>query len=212
MNTFNEYYKALSTESEEEKRFSKMIDEENDRFENTIEYTEHYQRVRELREYLHDAFVKRMDCVKERRPKRSAIVDGSYKKAEKPKVEDSKELTDAISDVEKLSDHEKRMLWFRCMREDVPADESHKIDDETMNELHHILVQTVIDYINEKKLKNVEAISFSADGLLESADFGYWTPATDSFLTLEGITHEEWTDSDGVKRTFPARVEIGKSY
>ena len=212
MNTFSEYYKALSAESEEERRLKEIINEENERFESTHECIEHRERVHNLYKSLHDAFVKRMDSVKEKRPKRETFVNDTYKKAEKPKDEDSKEMTTAIDAVNRLSDHEKRMLWFRCMREDLPVDNANKVNDETMNELHHILVQTVIDYINEKKLENVEAISFSADGLLESADYGYWTPATDSFLTLEGMVDKEYTDSDGVKRTIPSRVEIGKSY
>lgn len=212
MDTFIEYYKVLSTESEEEKRLQELIDEENESYEHTLGYVEHKERVNKLYDRLHDEFKKRMATVKEIRPNRKAFVDGSYKKAEKPKVEDSKELTDAISAIENLSEKEKRILWYRCMRDDIPVDESQKVDDETMNELHHILVQTMIDYINEKGLKNVEAVSFSADGLIESSSRGYWTPATDSFLTLEGLSHEEWTDDNGVRRTIPSRVEIGKSY
>ena len=212
METYSDYYKVLSTESEEEIRYQDLIREENERYEKTDGYIEHHQRVHELYEKLHASFVKRLDMAKEHRPKRSTFVDGSYKSAEKPKVEDSKELTDAICAVQKLSDHDKRMLWYRCMREDIPVDESKKVDDETMNELHHILVQTMIDFINEKGLKNVEAVSFSADGLIESANFGEWTPATDSFLTLEGIVDEEFTGSDGTKRNISSRVEIGKSF
>ena len=212
MGTFNEYYKALTTESNEELSIRDLIQEENTRFEMTDVYKEHRKKLNILYDKQNKAFKERMDAVKETRPQRKRIVDGDFKIANTPKKEDSKEFTDAVAAFSKLSDHEKRRLWYKCAGDEIPVDESQKIDDETMNELHNILVQTVIDFINERGLKNVDGISFSADGLLESAEYGQWTCATDSFLTLEGVGEVEYTTDDGDKKKYLSRVEIGKSW
>lgn len=213
MSTFNEYYKALLTRGDEENRIMALIDEENEKFESSEFVKKHRELVKSLYEEEHKAFLERMSKVKEMNPTRRNRVVKSVPLAErKKKIEDSPELVDAISAVSKLSEADKKNLYFRCLREEIPESKENRVDDDTMSELHHILVQTVIDFLNEKKLSNVEAVHFSADGLRESSQYGEWTPATDSFLTLEGLTDEEWTDDDGVKRTYPARVEIGKSY
>ena len=54
------------------------------------------------------------------------------------------------------------------------------------HKLHEKLVQTVIDFMNENNIDDVEEISFSADSLQISKQYNKWTPATDSSLRLVG--------------------------
>lgn len=213
MSTFTEYYDALLTRGDEENRILGLIDEENEKFESNEFVKQHRELVMSLYEEEHKAFLERMSKVKEMNPTRRSRVAKSEPLAErKKKIEDSPELVDAISAVSKLSEADKKNLYFRCLREEIPESKENRVDDDTMSELHYILVQTAIDFINEKKLSNVEAVRFSADGLRESSKYGEWTPATDSFLTLEGIVDEKFIDEDGTEHTIPSRVEIGKSY
>lgn len=213
MSTFTEYYDALLTRGDEENRIMALIDEENEKFESSEFVKKHRELVKSLYEEEGKAFLERMSKVKEMNPTRRNRAFKSEPLAErKKKIEDSPELVDAISAVSKLSEADKRNLYFRCLREDIPESKENRVDDDIMSELHYILVQTAIDFINEKKLSNVEAVRFSADGLRESSKYGEWTPATNSFLTIEGIVDEKFIDDDGIERTIPSRVEIGKSY
>ena len=213
MSTFSEYYEALLTHGDEENRILGLIDEENEKFESNEFVKQHRELVKSLYEEEHKAFLERMSKIKEMNPTRRNHVFKSKPLSEKKKkIEDSPELFNAISAVSKLSEADKKSLYLRCFGEEIPESKENRVDDGTLAELHYILVQTVIDFINEKKLSNVEAVRFSADGLRESSQYGEWTPATDSFLTLEGIVEEKFTTKDGVEKTIPSRVEIGKSY
>lgn len=51
-----------------------------------------------------------------------------------------------------------------------------------IDELHRLLVNTVIKYIIDNDIKNLEEVQFSADNLQGSAEFGSWHPCTDSYL------------------------------
>ena len=84
--------------------------------------------------------------------------------------------------------------------------QNKQITHEQTRELHDILVQTCIDFINDNNLKDVDVVAFSADSLQESARYNEWTPATDSFLTLEGV---EKSEKD---RGYEVRKLIDKSY
>lgn len=60
------------------------------------------------------------------------------------------------------------------------------ITQEQLSEMHNLLVQTVIDYLRTNNITNVDEVTFSADGLQTSIEYGAWTPATDSGLRLYG--------------------------
>lgn len=60
------------------------------------------------------------------------------------------------------------------------------ITQEQLSEIHNLLVQTVIDYLKSHNITNVDEVTFSADGLQTSIEYGAWTPATDSGLYLYG--------------------------
>lgn len=201
METFDNYYKILSTKSKEEEAIWTEINAENERFEATPEYVEHRNKVDALYKKCNEAYQKRLAAAKKARPKRKGVVI-DFSKPKKEKEPDSEELIAAENAVNNLSDKDKRVLWARCFSEDIPVDEEMKVDDEVMDEFHEILVQTAIDFINEKKLKDVWSVSFYADSLQESAEFGQWCPATDSSLTLEAVRDDK----------APYRVEIGHSF
>ena len=76
-----------------------------------------------------------------------------------------------------------------------------------INELHHILVQTCLDYMRTHNLTDIDEINFSADGLSYSYEYGKWTPATDSSLVVVGL---QINGND--KYQIPERRIIGESY
>jgi hypothetical protein len=78
---------------------------------------------------------------------------------------------------------------------------------ENINELHHILVQTCLDYMRKNNLTDIDEINFTADGLSYSYEYGKWTPATDSSLCVVGLQIE-----DDSKIKYPVRRVIGESY
>lgn len=59
-------------------------------------------------------------------------------------------------------------------------------NEQLTHELHERLVQTVLDFMNENDIKDVDEVHFSADSLQISKMYRKWTPATDSSLTLVG--------------------------
>lgn len=60
-----------------------------------------------------------------------------------------------------------------------------------IDDLHHVLVKTVLDFMKERKLTDIDEIHFSADGLSYSYAKNTWTPATDSSLCLIGIQNDD---------------------
>jgi hypothetical protein len=82
---------------------------------------------------------------------------------------------------------------------------------ENINELHHILVQTCLDYMRKHNLTDIDEIHFSADGLSGSSyEYGEWTPGTDSSIEVIGIQMEECTSMrNGRKYKMPSRALIG---
>lgn len=81
---------------------------------------------------------------------------------------------------------------------------------ENIDELHHILVQTCLDYMRKHNLTDIDEINFSADGLSSSYEYGEWTPATDSSIEVIGLEFEKWTSmSNGKEYEMPSRALIG---
>lgn len=83
---------------------------------------------------------------------------------------------------------------------------------ENINELHHILVQTCLDYMVEHGLTDIDEISFLADGLSSSYEYKEWTPATDSSLTVIGLeTEKVFNMTRNKEYEMPIRKLIGTS-
>lgn len=87
-----------------------------------------------------------------------------------------------------------------------------KTTTKDIKELQEKLVQTCIDFINERNLEDVEMVSFTADALQASAKYKEWIPATDSSITLEGIKVEKMQGKDGKEIDYGVRYEIGSYF
>ena len=79
---------------------------------------------------------------------------------------------------------------------------NHITRQEHIRELHELLVQTCVDFINKHGLSDIYDIQFQASDLGTSAKTGKWSAETDSSLTVEGLRN-----IDGLE----ARYEIGTS-
>lgn len=84
--------------------------------------------------------------------------------------------------------------------------------DEKIKDFHRYLVQKTIDYIRENGLTDIVAVRFNADDLQESAAYGEWTPATDSYLGVEGVKLTRLRRKDGFIEITPELYKIGESY
>jgi len=217
----SELWHKMFDRTEKEEEIWKKINEENERFESTPECLEHREKINKLYKEVSDAQKERINDAKEYRRKRFPRKKVSETKEEKEKrlVEARKRheeiiasypqaLRNAIEAYESLSEDAKRVFeretW--CYHNELDKMQNKQITEEQTRQLHYILVQTCIDFINENNLKDVDAVSFNADALQESAKYNEWTPATDSFLSLEGI---EKSEEDG---GFMVRKIIDKSY
>jgi len=210
--------------TEREEEIWKKINEENDRFESTPECLEHREKINKLYKEVSEAHNERVNDAKEYRRKRFPRKVKDYTETEEEKqnrIAESRRkheekvnsypanLRDAIKLYESLSEEEKKIFGYSTWAyHDGELDEmqNKQITHEQTRELHDILVQTCIDFINDNNLKDVDVVAFSADSLQESARYNEWTPATDSFLTLEGV---EKSEKDG---GYEVRKFIDKSY
>ena len=204
----NTYLSMMMNESEEETSIVKQINAENEKFEETDAYKEHKANLDGLYCQLRAARLYRLDEAKKYRPKRlKPKRTGSGKKKEI-----SEELKSSLELSDNLSASEKRILSAKINDERVEVDSEHLLPENKIDELHVLLVQTVLDYIKENNLTDVWSVAFSADSLQESAEYGEWCPATDSYLRVEGLREEEVTDVEGEKRKIPYRVIIGEQW
>lgn len=64
--------------------------------------------------------------------------------------------------------------------------------EENLYELQENIVDTVISFCYEKKLTDIDTISFRIDSIQESTGHGYWTAGTDSSLTAYGWENGEY--------------------
>ena len=220
----SELWHKMFDRTEKEEEIWKKINEENERFESTPECLEHREKINKLYKEVSEAQKERIDYAKEYRRNKFSRKVKNYTETEEEKEKRIAEnrrkheekvnsypvnLRDAIKLYESLSEEEKKIFDYStwCYHNGELDDmENKQITHEQTRELHDILVQTCIDFINDNNLKDVDAVSFSADALQESAKYNEWTPATDSFLTLEGV---EKSEKDG---GYEVRKLIDKSY
>lgn len=79
-------------------------------------------------------------------------------------------------------------------------------------ELHRILVQTCVDYIEKHNLTDIYAVNFNVSDIQPSVELGEWDSITDSSLSVEGIAFERDLRADGTIREIPYRVKLDESY
>ena len=202
------YYDYLFEQSEEEKDIHRRLDEERERFENTDVYKEHYARVDELLEELKVEGKKRREEAKKHKPRRRAKAKHMSEeelaafKAEGQRIKEERiesypeELKAVIRAYENLDESAKKVFnketyFYKPDYDDYKDPITTKKD---MKELLEILVQTTIDFINERGLTDIYSVGFGADDLQGSAKFGEWEPCTDASIHVTGIGKEKSKD------------------
>jgi hypothetical protein len=87
-----------------------------------------------------------------------------------------------------------------------------KTTKKDINDLHNLLVQTCIDFINERELFDIDEVNFTLDGLQDDVKYGEWTPGMDSSVSIIGLQEEgTWTDRKGNVHPMIVRRLIGDS-
>jgi hypothetical protein len=204
----SELWEKMFKRTKKEEEIWNKIQKENEEFESTPEYIAHRERLDALYKEHHEAAIERSNEAKEYRRKRfprkevtplseeerQAVRDLNKKKWEEKVNSYPKKLRDIIFGYESLSDKEKTVFahetWSYAKTE-LDEMKGKQITHEQVRQLHDILVQTCIDFINENGLKDVDEVHFNADALQTSAKYNEWVPDTDSFLEVDGI---EWDD------------------
>ena len=204
----SDYFDAILHESDAEKQVKEEINKKMEEFENSDAYKAHRAELDKLFKKESELKAARLENAKEKRPVRLPIkaktpeeMEQFRKDALKKKEERinalPERLKNAIKAFESLTEDEKMVFSTEThthRQPDLDKYSNPQITHEQTIDLHYVLVQTCIDYINEHGLKDVDAVYFGADALQESSRFGEWTPATDSYLNLEGL---EKSENDG---------------
>ena len=201
------YYDWLFRDSDAEKEINRQLDDERTRFENTEAYKEHNAKVDELLERLKIAGEKRREEAKKHKPKRAkarylseeemAELREKNRKVKEARIDSYPEpLRTIIQDYEALPDEAKEVFnketyFYKPDYDDYKDPITTKKD---MKELLEILVQTTIDFINERGLTDIYSVGFGADDLQGSAKFGEWEPCTDASIHITGMGKEKSKD------------------
>ena len=201
------YYDWLFRDSDEEKEINRQLDEERARFENTEAYKEHHAKVDELFEKLKVAGEKRREEAKKHKPKRAkarylseeemAELREKNRKEKEARIDSYPEpLRTIIRDYEALPDEAKKVFNKETYfyKPDYDDYKDPITTEKDMKELLEILVQTTIDFINERGLTDIYSVGFGADDLQGSAKFGEWGPCTDASIHVTGIGKEKSKD------------------
>lgn len=211
------YHDWLFEESEEEKKINKELDEEMSRFENSEAYHEHRTKVDEILLKLKDAKMKRREEAKKHRPERKSTGHISEEKMAEFREENEKKkearisaypeaLRNLIKEYETLDNAARKVFrnetWI--YEPDYDDFKDPVTTEKDMKELLEILVQTTIDFINERGLTDIFSVGFSADDLQVSAKSGEWTPATDASIHVTGLGKEK--SADGTEYTVEQKI------
>lgn len=209
------WIRKLLDESDEEIKLREQIDKAHDEFNNSPEVIRHNEEMKELYRQLGILHKERRAQAKEERkanaPERKPLDEEARKKLreeiKKKKEEEFKKMPlpyiTAVLAYNKLTPESKRKFKYETFDyeiDEIPQHENPKTTQKDIEELQEILVNDVIDFINEKGLQEIDAVRFSVDGLKISAEYGEWTPSSDSSITVEGLK-----DYDGI----PGRTIIG---
>ena len=62
---------------------------------------------------------------------------------------------------------------------------------EDLSDLQNELMSTAIRFCRERNLTDIDILSFGADGIQDSVEYGEWTPATDSSLVAHGYENDK---------------------
>ena len=196
------YYDWLLTKTEKEDELMAQLSAERARFHNTPEYIEHEAKLDNILQELKKAGdERRKEAEKHRKSRKRRVINDDAETRAAIKAEQerkraeriasySKGLKDAISLFEGLTEEEKSVFSRETVlpfHNELSNYENPQTTKDDMRELLEILVQTSIDFINERELKDIDAIGFSADSLQTSAKQGEWTPSTDASVHVYGM-------------------------
>ena len=202
------YYDWLFKESDEEKEIQEKIDREQEWFKRQPAYKKHEKNLETLFGRLKEAGKKRREEAEKHKPKRRAKAkhiseEEMAKFREQNRLEREaridalpEPLRSVIRNYEALPDEAKKVFkdetWVYEPDYDDYKDPITKEKD--MKELLEILVQTTIDFINERGLTDIYSVGFGADDLQGSAKFGEWEPCTDASIHVTGLGKEKGKD------------------
>ena len=211
------YYDWLFRESDEEKEIQKLLEEERASYESTEAYKKHIEKVTDLFEKLKVAGQKRRKEAKKHRPKTRKVKRLSEeemaefrengRKEKEARIDSYPEpLRTIIRDYEALPDEAKKVFNKETYFYEPDYDDYKDpvTTDKDMKELLEILVQTTIDFINERNLTDIDSIGFGADSLQASADAGEWVSATDANIHATGLGTVK--DNDGREYTVAQNI------
>ena len=202
------YYDWLFKESDEEKEIHRLMDEERARYEETEAYKEHNAKLDELFERLKVEGQKRRKEAEKHKPKRRAKAkhiseEEMAKFREQNRLEKEaridalpEPLRSIIRGYEALPDEAKRVFRKETWVYEPDYDDykDPKTTKKDMKELLEILVQTTIDFINERGLTDIYSVGFGADDLQSSAEAGEWICSTDASIHVTGLGKEKGRD------------------
>ena len=60
-----------------------------------------------------------------------------------------------------------------------------------LSDLQNELMSTAIRFCRERNLTDIDRLSFGADGIQDSVEYGEWTPSTDSSLVAHGYENDK---------------------
>ena len=201
------YYDWLFGKSEEEKEIRRKLDEEDERYKATEAYKEHEARLGELLDELKVAGEHRREEAKNHRPRRAkarhmteeemAELRENNRKVNEARIDALPEpLRSLIRGYETLDDAAKKVFrretWV--YEPDYGDYKDPVTTEKDMKELLEILVQTTIDFINERGLTDIYSVGFGADDLQISAAAGEWTCSTDASINVNGLGKEKGRD------------------
>lgn len=203
------YYDYLFTNSQREDEILDELNAERERYEQTEEYKAHEKRVDELFKELKIAGEERRKEVEKHKPVRRAPkykteeeMEEFRKKAKEEREKRIEALPEKMRTIvrayEGFNDTERNVFRKETYRwePDYTQYKNPKTTQKDMKELLEILVQTTIDFINERGLTDIYSVGFGADDLQGSAKFGEWEPCTDASIHVCGLGKENGSNGD----------------
>lgn len=188
MGNFTEFYENFFKETPKEKEIREKMDKLTEDYESSDAFIEYNAKMNALIDELRVERTNKRDKnpIKRGQNKVKAVIS---KKDITNNVDDLK-MAEIIEKYNALNVHERRRFFFSVREDDLDMFDNPKTTEKNVDELQEILVQTCIDYVNANNLNDIDEVSFSVDGLGESAKYGEWTLSTDSHIRVVGIQDE----------------------
>lgn len=208
------YYEDLFAKTELEKELEEKIALLEDFFYESPEYKAYNEEISQLNKELIFERKRHMREVKDKYAgkRRNKTVPRTFL-ADTPTEKKSSIKEDKINEILKLVDSltkEEKELYVRKYNRKY---EFTSLDDyenpittiQDIKDLQRVLIQSTIDFIGDRKLTDIDEISFYFDSAQDSAEANDWSPLSDSSISVVGLQEEK---NSGMT----ARRLIGKYY